>query len=145
MESILSQMTSLEAVLVGVVVVSWVAVMLAMISLVKVKRQEAVVRASMQELKRTVDIGNSGLMGMGRKLLSIEKNMQRVKRQVPEAQPASKDTSTPDIGHKGHYRQADTLLAQGLSVAQVASTTGMSQAEINLLALLKQAALAESH
>lgn len=136
MENLLAQMTSLEAVLVGVVVLSWAAVALSLLSLVKVKRQEAAVQEAMHELKRTVDIGNTGLMGMGRKLVSIERNMQRNKRQAVNA---SAPKPVPEAAaDNGRYGQAAVMLAQGLSAAQVASATGMSQAEVRLLAMLKQ-------
>jgi hypothetical protein len=146
MQTIIAQLTSFEAVLVGVVVISWVAVALALVSLVKVKRQEAIVHDAMQELKRTVDIGNSGLMGMGRKLLSIEKNMQRSKRQTSAISVSAPPAHglAPNSSDQGQYQQVGEMLAQGLSVSQVASATGMSQAEVSLLAMLKQAALAET-
>ncbi|UTA49513.1 DUF2802 domain-containing protein [Simiduia sp. 21SJ11W-1] len=163
MQNLLTQLTSLEMVLVGAVVVSWVAVALAMASLIKVKRQEILVHNAMDELKRSVSIGNNGLMGMGRKLLNIEKTMQRQQnrpvaaggvgtaaaaakssgaqaRQMkpsqvnPFAQFATEIDAQP--AKDSHYQQASTMLAQGLTAAQVASATGMSHAEIQLLAML---------
>lgn len=145
MDNLLAQMTSLEAVLVGVVVLSWAAVALSLLSLVKVKRQEAAVQEAMHELKRTVDVGNSGLMGMGRKLVSIERNMQRSKRQAANAAEPKPVATAAAAVENGRYDQATVMLTQGLSAAQVASATGMSQAEVRLLAMLKQGAPSAVH
>ncbi|MBB3168394.1 DUF2802 domain-containing protein [Simiduia aestuariiviva] len=143
MQSIISQFTSLEAILAGVVIISWVAVSVALLSLMRVKRQEVAVRDAMEELKQTVTIGNNGLIGMGRKLLSIEKNMQRQKRnQLKEPQkPAAAPVPRASIVNMdSHYQQAGEMLAQGLTAGQVANATGMSQAEVQLLAMLRTTA-----
>ncbi len=143
MQSIISQFTSLEAILAGVVIISWVAVSVALLSLMRVKRQEVAVRDAMEELKQTVTIGNNGLIGMGRKLLSIEKNMQRQKRnQLKESQkPAAAPVPRASIVNMdSHYQQAGEMLAQGLTAGQVANATGMSQAEVQLLAMLRTTA-----
>lgn len=139
MADLLRQLSSLEVILVGVVLLSWVAIALAMASFARVRRQESLIRDGMEELRRSLDISNSGLLGMGRKLLSIEKRFN-----PNSASPVVGETRSvfqPDAARHqsaSRYQQASEMVSQGLSVAQVAAATGMSQAEINLVAMLRQ-------
>ncbi|MDN3639886.1 DUF2802 domain-containing protein [Simiduia curdlanivorans] len=144
MEQLVTQFSSLEVILVGVVAMSWVAIALAMSSFAKVRRQEVLVRESLEDLRRAIHTSNSGLVGMGRKLLSIEKNVV-IKGTNKKASKAV-ETPVPSLKYslpkaESRYAQAANMVSQGLSVAQVAAATGMSQAEVNLLAMLQRPAI----
>ncbi|BFM11769.1 hypothetical protein R50072_19220 [Simiduia litorea] len=144
MEQLVTQFSSLEVILVGVVAMSWIAIALAMTSVAKVRRQEILVREGLEDLRRAIHTSNSGLVGMGRKLLSIEKNVavkNAGKTTAKHAKTAASDTHYTIPKAESRYAQAANMVNQGLSVAQVAAATGMSQAEVNLLAMLQRPAV----
>ena len=140
MEQLITQFSSLEVILVGVVAMSWVAIAVAMTSFARVRRQEILVREGLEDLRRAVNTSNSGLVGMGRKLLSIERSVDDKQRKVSKRQVEPEAPAFKFVMPKAEsrYAQAANMIGQGLSVAQVAAATGMSQAEVNLLAMLKR-------
>lgn len=137
MSGLLEQMTALHLTLVSVVLVSWLATAIALTSLARVRRNETYLQDSLNELQRHLAVSNSGLMGMGRKLLSIEKNL-RPARSAGAQKPAPVSPIRANPQGEQRYEQAGLMLGQGMSPSQVSAATGLSQAEINLLAMLRQ-------
>lgn len=138
MSGLLEQMTALHFTLASVVLVSWLATAIALTSLARVRRNETYLQDSLNELQRHLAVSNSGLMGMGRKLLTIEKNLRPIARQKVDNKPASVSPIRSQARGEQRYEQAGQMLGQGMTNAQVSAATGLTQAEINLLAMLRQ-------
>lgn len=142
MVDLLQQSQLVQLMLVGSVLLSWVALAFALISLSRIKRQELSVAQGLSELQESLKINNSGLVGMGRKLLLIEKNIApsiqnssaKSFQQIGARKLAAVGAKQSDLS----VANAIALLKQGMSPAQVVSATGLSSAEVNLMAMLNR-------
>lgn len=145
-ESILASFAELNWVLVGAVLISWLATAFALMSLRRTRQQEQRMQALLTRLQHDMSVNSHGLVGMGKKLLTIEKAIKPAKSPVSKAaQPngdrvvkAADNVVSLSDKQDQRYRQARMMLGQGLSVEQVANASGISLAEASLIAMLRE-------
>lgn len=138
---ILASFTELNWVLVGAVLISWLATAFALLSLRHTRQQEQKMQALLISLQHDMSVNSHGLVGMGKKLLNIEKAIRPVapaSGRNQSAKPASNNVVSLSDKQEQRYRQARIMLGQGLSVEQVASASGISMAEASLIAMLRK-------
>ncbi|AFU97716.1 DUF2802 domain-containing protein [Simiduia agarivorans] len=140
MASILAGLSDLNWILVGAVMVSWMATAFALMSLRQTRLQEQKTQALLASLQHDLMANSHGLVGMGKKLLTIEKAIKpKTDKPLRQTAPKTADNvvSLSDKQEK-RYRQARLMLGQGLSVEQVANASGISLAEASLIAMLRE-------
>ncbi len=108
------------------------ALLLALLSLRQVHRQAAATEKMLQRLAREVAASSSGSVGMGQRLIAMEKRLQ----QAPQ-KPAAQDYYQDDEFQS--YSQAAQLFKMGLDVDEVARRCGLSRAEASLLEVMQKA------
>ena len=137
MDALISGLADLNLVLIGAVLVSWVATGMALQALKSSRAQQLQLQATLVNLEQTLSANSHGLVGMGKKLLTLEKAMKPGQgRAAPTATPSNVIPLAEKQDRR--YQQARVLLGQGLPVEQVASAAGISMAEVQLLAMLRK-------
>ncbi len=117
-------MTLIEIGVVASIGIGVLALVLVFVALSANRRHTTFLRAYCQRLERELTGSNSAAIGMGQRLIALEKrllNEEKSSRQAPEANSAYP------------YAQAAQLFQSGLDVDEVARRCGMSRAEASLL------------
>lgn len=147
----------MELAVTGSALVSGLAVLIALVCLFKLRRQAALTEKTFKDLKHEMEVTNNGSMGMGRRLLVMEKAVAAVKsasvaRAGVEPAVARAPVSTLSGGSSLHrdidvtsedsdglqaYTLAAELLESGLDADAVARRCGLSRAEISLMQLMQ--------
>ncbi|MBM6551272.1 DUF2802 domain-containing protein [Marinomonas ostreistagni] len=96
----------------------------------KLKRTEQVFHEAEQAQKKQVQVLASGSIGMGRRLVAIEKRLNMAVERQSEL--ISKEGSSVS------YNRAIELLEMGASVDDLVSKCGLIRAEAELISLLKK-------
>mgnify|MGYP003574319660 CR=1 FL=1 len=96
------------------------------------RRQLAALQQRLEQLEKSLRselaMANSAAIGIGQRVISAEKKINNLlKREEPQAD----DGSLP-------YSQPAALLEQGMDAQQLAERCGLTEAEAQLLAILKQ-------
>ncbi len=112
--------------------VSLVALLVAGVALSRVRRQLEDARRLQEDIARQLALANSGSVGMGQRLLAMEK---RLRESAVEASPAQQDD---DDDFKA-YAQAAQLFKLGISSEEVAQRCGLSRAEASLMEMMHKA------
>ncbi|QEI12588.1 DUF2802 domain-containing protein [Cellvibrio japonicus] len=123
----------LEWSLLGCLALSLLALLLALYCVKQVRHQAHETERLLQRLTREVAASSSGSVGMGQRLLAMEKRLQ-----VTEAQPK---TEKPDYYQDEEfqpYAQAAQLFKLGLDADEVARRCGLSRAEASLLEVMQK-------
>lgn len=143
-----------EFAVIGSALVSWVAVVIALVCLIKVKRQAALSEKLHKDLKHEMQVTNNGSIGMGRRLLTMEKAVAAVQAApVQSASPVAEapgpvlnsNAESPPVIDAGEpvdeemqaFTQAAELLNAGLDAESVAQRCGLSRAETSLMQLMQ--------
>lgn len=117
-------MTLIEIGVLAAIGIGVLALVLVVMGWFATRRQTTLLRAYCQRLERELTGSNSAAIGMGQRLITLEKrllNEEKNSRQAPESSSAYP------------YAQATQLFQSGLDVDEVARRCGMSRAEASLL------------
>ena len=125
-------MTFLEIGLLVCAGVSGLALIVALHSLQRVRQQAGDNEKLIQKLMHEVAASSSGSVGMGQRLLAMEKRLQ---------DDASKQTEKIDYYNDDEfqpYSQAAQMFKMGLDCDEVARRCGLSRAEASLLEMMQK-------
>ena len=119
--------------LVGVAVLGVVALVVGLKSLRIARAQQANTELLIQKLTRDLALSNSGSVGMGQRLLAMEKRLQ-------EPQKDDKKIDYYNDEDFQSYSQAAQLFKLGLDAEEVARRCGLSRAEASLIQMMQMKA-----
>jgi len=122
----------LEIGLVVCLLISIAAIVIAVRSLSAVRKQAQENEKLYQRLVRDISAANSGSIGIGQRLLAMEKRLQN-----EEQKPQPVDLKTDDEFQA--YADAAQLFKLGFSSEEVASRCGLSRAEASLMEMMQKA------
>ena len=125
-------MTYLEIALIASLAISLLALILAIISLKATRRQADTTEKLLQKLARDLAASTSGSVGMGQRLLAMEKRLQTTQQKSEKIDVYNDDDFQP-------YSQAAQLFQMGLDAEEVARRCGLSRAEASLLEVMQKA------
>ena len=125
-------MTYLEMALIASLAISLLALILAIISLKATRRQADTTEKLLQKLARDLAASTSGSVGMGQRLLAMEKRLQTTQQKSEKIDVYNDDEFQP-------YSQAAQLFQMGLDAEEVARRCGLSRAEASLLEVMQKA------
>jgi Flp pilus assembly protein TadB len=125
-------MTVLEIGLAVSAVVSVIALVIAVLSLKHVRRQADANEKLIQKLMREVAASSSGSVGMGQRLLAMEKRLQSNATKQPEKIDYYNDDEFQP------YSQAAQMFKMGMDCDEVARRCGLSRAEASLLEMMQK-------
>jgi len=146
----------------GSVVISWIAVVVALVCLCKLRRQGRLTQQLYQRINHDIELANNGSIGMGQRLLSVEKKLKAAVQQH-QFDPLQVDTQASQqsfqqsqlsqtLGDKQNniyssngmnseefepYTQAVRMLDSGFDADEVAKRCGLSHAETSLMQLMR--------
>lgn len=121
----------LEAGLILSLILSLVALAVASYSLIRLRRQAEATDKLYQRLLRDISIANTGSVGVGQRLLAMEKRLQNEARK-PRIDYTNDEEFQP-------YAEAAQLFKMGLSSEEVARRCGLSRAEASLMEMMQKA------
>lgn len=124
-------MTVLEIGLSASALVSAIALLVALISLKQVRRQADANEKLIQKLMREVAASSSGSVGMGQRLLAMEKRLQSEAKKPEKIDYYNDDEFQP-------YSQAAQMFKMGMDCDEVARRCGLSRAEASLLEMMQK-------
>ena len=125
-------MTVLEIGLSVSAAISVIALLIAVLSLKHVRRQADANEKLIQKLMREVAASSSGSVGMGQRLLAMEKRLQTsATKQSEKIDYYSDDEFQP-------YSQAAQMFKMGMDCDEVARRCGLSRAEASLLEMMQK-------
>lgn len=125
-------MTPIEIALIASLALSLLALLIAIISLKSTRKQAADNEKLLQKLIRDLAASNSGSVGMGQRLMAMEKRLQNTQKQSEKIDVYNDDEFQP-------YSQAAQMFQMGLDVEEVARRCGLSRAEASLLEVMQKA------
>ncbi|HEY0891645.1 MAG TPA: DUF2802 domain-containing protein [Cellvibrio sp.] len=125
-------MTVLEIGLSASAIVSVIALVIAVLSLKHVRRQADANEKLIQKLMREVAASSSGSVGMGQRLLAMEKRLQANATKQPEKIDYYNDDEFQP------YSQAAQMFKMGMDCDEVARRCGLSRAEASLLEMMQK-------
>lgn len=125
-------MTFLEMGLLACAAVSVVALVIAILSLQRVRQQAGENEKLIQKLMRDVAASSSGSVGMGQRLLAMEKRLQASANKKPEKIDYYNDDEFQP------YSQAAQMFKLGMDCDEVARRCGLSRAEASLLEMMQK-------
>ena len=117
----------IDIALVGSTVTSGLAVVLALVCIQRLRRQSRLTQRLYDQLNRELKVANSGAVGMGRRLLGLERQL----KSAVHRQQCEHPTETPLS-----YSQAVSLFETGIPADEVARACGLSQAEASLMEMM---------
>jgi Flp pilus assembly protein TadB len=125
-------MTFLEIGLLVCAIVSVLALAVALYSLQRVRHQAGENEKLIQKLMREVAASSSGSVGMGQRLLAMEKRLQAKATKQPEKIDYYNDDEFQP------YSQAAQMFKMGMDCDEVARRCGLSRAEASLLEMMQK-------
>lgn len=123
-------LTPLEIGLIASLLVSVVALIVAFKSLRVARAQQANTEKLIQKLARDLAMSNSGSVGMGQRLLAMEKRLQEPQTPDQKIDYYNDEDFQP-------YSQAAQLFKLGLDAEEVARRCGLSRAEASLIQMMQ--------
>jgi len=125
------QLTPFEIGLIASLLVSVVALIVAVKSLKIARAQQDNTEKLIQKLARDLAVSNSGSVGMGQRLLAMEKRLQE------EPQKSDQKIDYYNDEDFQPYSQAAQLFKMGLDAEEVARRCGLSRAEASLIQMMQ--------
>src|SRR5690606_4972166 len=122
----------LEAGLILSLILSLVALAVASYSLIRLRRQAEATEKLYQRMLRDISIANTGSVGIGQRLLAMEKRLQSEAQKPTQAAYANDEEFQP-------YAEAAQLFKMGLGSEEVARRCGLSRAEASLMEMMQKA------
>jgi hypothetical protein len=123
-------LTPLELGLLVSLLTSVVALIIAFKSLRVARAQQANTEKLIQKLARDLAMSNSGSVGMGQRLLAMEKRLQEPQTSDQKIDYYNDEDFQP-------YSQAAQLFKLGLDAEEVARRCGLSRAEASLIQMMQ--------
>jgi hypothetical protein len=127
--------------LAGSICISWMAMALALICYARLRKQSVLTQKLYQRLDHNLQTANNGSMGMGKRLIALERNLHEVEMQ--EAANTSLAAAVPETSNNSlveglapDLADAVRLLNAGLLPEEVARRCGISRAEASLMQLM---------
>lgn len=134
---ILSENWILELGLMVSTFVSVLAVVIAMASVSRMRKQAALTQKLYQRLDHNQQISNSSAMGMGKRLIALERQLTRQGRgDKASGQTPHSKTSSSRSAVDTELKDAASLVSAGLEADEVARRCGISRAEASLMKLM---------
>jgi hypothetical protein len=124
-------MTVMEIGLLVCCALSVVALVIAYVSLQLVRKQASDNERLIQKLMRDVAASSSGSVGMGQRLLAMEKRLQADAKKPEKIDYYNDDEFQP-------YSQAAQMFKMGMDCDEVARRCGLSRAEASLLEMMQK-------
>jgi hypothetical protein len=124
-------MTNEEMGLIACALLSLLAIVIAFVSVSIVKKQSASHEKLIQKLMREVAASSSGSVGMGQRLLAMEKRLQTQDKKTEKIDYYNDEDFQP-------YSQAAQLFKMGIDCDEVARRCGLSRAEASLLEMMQK-------
>lgn len=125
-------MTLLEIGLIICSVVSVFALAIALVAFNRLRQQTVDTEKLIQRLTREVAASSSGSVGMGQRLLAMEKRLQAAGEKKPEKIDYYNDDEFQP------YSQAAQMFKMGMDADEVARRCGLSRAEASLLEMMQR-------
>lgn len=107
------------------------ALVCALVGLRRVRLQAVATEKLMQKLMRDVAASSSGSVGMGQRLLAMEKRLQSESKKTEKIDYYNDDEFQP-------YSQASQMFKMGMDCEEVARRCGLSRAEASLLEMMQK-------
>lgn len=126
-------LSPLEFGLIISLLLSVIALVLAIKSLGRTRAQQALTEKLFQKLTKEMALSNSGAVGMGQRLLAMEKNLQAAPKSAQKIDYYNDEDFQP-------YSQAAQLFKMGLDAEEVARRCGLSRAEASLIQMMQMKA-----
>lgn len=126
-------LSPLEIGLIISLLLSVIALVLAIKSLSRTREQQAHVEKLFQKLTKEMALSSSGAVGMGQRLLAMEKNLQAAPKAAQKIDYYNDEDFQP-------YSQAAQLFKMGLDAEEVARRCGLSRAEASLIQMMQMKA-----
>nr|WP_324259235.1 DUF2802 domain-containing protein [Cellvibrio fontiphilus] len=124
-------MTLLEIGLLISLGIGLLALVCALVGLRRVRLQAVATEKLMQKLMRDVAASSSGSVGMGQRLLAMEKRLQSESKKTEKIDYYNDDEFQP-------YSQASQMFKMGMDCEEVARRCGLSRAEASLLEMMQK-------
>lgn len=125
-------MTWLEIGLIVCLAISAVALLVALLTFKRLRAQAQDTEKLLQRLAREVAASSSGSVGMGQRLLAMEKRLQAAADKKTEKLDYYKDEEFQP------YSQAAQMFRMGMDAEEVARRCGLSRAEASLLEVMQK-------
>ena len=122
--------TPLEIGLIASLFISVVALLFAYKSLQIARSQQTATEKLIQKLMKELSVANSGAVGMGQRLLAMEKRLQSPEKNAQKIDYYNDEDFQP-------YSQAAQLFKMGLDTEEVARRCGLSRAEASLIQMMQ--------
>lgn len=126
-------LSPLEIGLIISLLLSVIALVLAIKSLGRTREQQEHVEKLFQKLTKEMALSSSGAVGMGQRLLAMEKNLQAAPQSAQKIDYYNDEDFQP-------YSQAAQLFKLGLDAEEVARRCGLSRAEASLIQMMQMKA-----
>jgi Protein of unknown function (DUF2802) len=123
-------LSTLEMGLIVSLTLSIVALVIAIKSMVSARQQQSQTEKLFQRLSKELALANSGSVGMGQRLLSMEKRLQSAPSSTHKIDYYNDEDFQP-------YSQAAQLFKLGLDSEEVARRCGLSRAEASLIEMMQ--------
>lgn len=124
-------MTTVEIGLLLSLFFSCLAMVIAFICLKRVQQQAQVTEKLLQKAMREIAASNSGSVGMGQRLIAMEKRLQTQDKKAEKIDYYNDEEFQP-------YSQAAQLFKMGIDCDEVARRCGLSRAEASLLEMMQK-------
>jgi Protein of unknown function (DUF2802) len=123
-------LSTLEIGLIVSLSISIVALIISIKSVTGARQQQAQMEKLFQRLSKELTLANSGSVGMGQRLLSMEKRLQSAPQVANKIDYYNDEDFQP-------YSQAAQLFKMGLDSEEVARRCGLSRAEASLIEMMQ--------
>lgn len=121
----------LDLALLGSVALSWIAVFMALFCMQRLRKQSLLTQKLYSRLNHELEVTNSGSVGMGRRLISLEKKLREAATQTAENTQQLESSFEP-------YNLAAQMIDAGIDDVEVARRCGLSRAEASLMQMMHQ-------
>lgn len=122
-------MAWMDIALLGSATISWVAVFMALYCMQRLRKQSQLTQKLYSRLNHGLEVTNSGSIGMGRRLISLEKKLVATASKTEENKQQLDGAFEP-------YTLAAQMIDAGVDDAEVARRCGLSRAEASLMQMM---------
>lgn len=128
----LMTLSLLEMGIIAALIVSVLALIFAYLALTRSQKQLTEAHKLSQRIARDLALATSGSVGMGQRLLAMEKRLKEAPQNAPKIDYHNDEEFQP-------YSQAAQLFKLGLESEEVARRCGLSRAEASLMEMMQKA------